>query len=248
MKVELNKQVILEAYQMVKIDPNADQRGLEKFDSALNTTGTVLGAPLFGGIGALPFALYGRRTVPYTLGKSTVPLTIKENSNVIEEDGAWDKSMRARGQVYNNLDNQMGQNYDKNKVQYFLNPLVAGPIRHGIVKSAKATENGVYKLLKDNDSPDIGNQVTVAADAANGPLNSQLDVDRATSNNYTDDVRQIRKSNPAQYYLNPFVAGPLNSGMGHIAGAVSKGARVITSPTTKAGDTLVYNVGRRDVK
>jgi len=263
MILEINKRALVEEAQAV-MKPNAKDVGLSIHDGGINTTGSVIGAMAIGGpILGLPYgalAYYGRRQNPYELSPSTIPdasqnqpiqpgkpqqIIIKESTDTIEEDGAWDKSMRARGQIYNNLDNVMSQNFDKNLGHYLLNPFVSGPLTHGIIKGLGSVEKGVYKILKDNDSPDISNKVTVAADVTNNPWNAEKDVARSSYNNYTDDLAQIRADHPVQSYLNPLTSGPLGTLIGHVSGGIENIKRTVASPTTASGDTLVYNQVRR---
>jgi len=259
MVLEINKKAILEEAQVV-MAPNANEVGLSNHNSGMNTAGSVIGAAILGGpMLATPYgalAYYGRRQNPYELSQSTIPNAgqpqpqpqqiLKESTDkTLEEDGAWDKSMRARGQIYNNMDNVMSQNFDKNTGHYLLNPFVGGPLSHGIIKGMGSIEKGAYKILKDTDSPDISNKVTVAADVTNNPWNAEKDVVRASYNNYTDDLAQIRADHPVQSYLNPLTSGPMGTLVGHVSGGIENIKRTVASPTTTSGDTLVYNQVRR---
>ena len=112
-------------------------------------------------------------------------------------------------------------------------------------KGMGSIEKGAYKILKDTDSPDISNKVTVAADVTNNPWNAEKDVVRASYNNYTDDLAQIRADHPVQSYLNPLTSGPMGTLVGHVSGGIENIKRTVASPTTTSGDTLVYNQVRR---
>lgn len=167
-------------------------------------------------------------------------------SKVESSNGAWDNSMIARGQFLNNMDNRASNLYDYNKAQYFLNPLTVGPIQHSLIKGSRDINNGVYKLLKNKQSPEINSRVTVVANPNGNPLNAGLDTIRNSANNYADEVAEIRRNNPGHYYLNPFVAGPVNEFIGgHLVGGVTQGIRKATTISGKSGDSLVHNTGRR---
>ena len=167
-----------------------------------------------------------------------------DKSGVQSKIGPWDRTMIARVQTLNNLDNNMSKTYENNRAQYFLNPFVGGPITHGAVKSVRSSTNGLYKMLKNKNAPDVSRDVTVASDTNKGAFNSGLDVRRNTFNNHADDVANIRRNTLGHYVLNPFVSGPTTELMSHVGGAISQGERIITSPNSKSGDTLVHNVGR----
>ena len=208
-------------------------------NTAQDRIGGIIGGVAFGGLAGGGLSAYGNIS-----NKDRQYKTI-DQSMVDGNIGPWDKSMLARGQYFNNFDNVASNIYTNNKAQYFLNPLAIGPIGHAMIKGSRDINNGVYKLLKNQKSPDIQNKVTVVSDT-NAPFNAEIDVMRNASNNYADDIANIRRSNPGHYYLNPFVAGPLNEFIaGHLAGGISQGIRVVTSPTSKSGDTLVHNTGRR---
>ena len=201
--------------------------------------GSTIGGIAMGGLTGGALSTYGNLT------NKDKQYNALQQSLVNGDIGPWDKSMLARIQYLNNLDNRASNLYTNNKGHYFLNPFVVGPISHSIIKSSRDINNGVYKVFKNNKSPDAVNKVTVVADP-NNPLNSGLDTIRNSSNNYADDIADIRRTNPGHYYLNPFVAGPLNEFVaGHLGGALAQGIRVATSHTSKSGDTLVHNTGRR---
>lgn len=242
MKLEI-KQMLLEGYTFGEIvenvilnNPNANRYMANNntwTDSAGNLVGSVANFGLPGAVAGV-YGNMGERQ--YQTQDSS-----KAQGNI----GPWDKSMIARGQYFNNIDNNLSNTYDNNKLQYFLNPLVGGPIKHALTKGARSTNNGLYKLLKNKNSPDINNGVTVASNVNNGAFNADYDVGRNSANNYADDVADIRRNHTGHYLLNPFVAGPVNELIGHVGGAVNQGVRVVTSPTSKSGDTLVQNSGRR---
>lgn len=235
------KKALLEGYQLEEIIENVNN-----FLANNNTSQDRIGG-IIGGIGTAGLAGGGLATYGNLSNNNRQYQTV--NHSLVSNDGSigpWDKSMIARGQFFNNLDNRASNLYDTNKVQYFLNPFAAGPISHTFIKGSRDINNALYKVLKNQNSPELQNKVTVVANPTNGPVNAGLDTIRNSSNNYADDIATIRRNNPGHYYLNPFVAGPVNEFVGgHLGGAIAQGIRVASSPTTKSDDTLVYNTGRR---
>lgn len=246
------KDLLLEGYlpeQILEVYVNSVNRPDAKNYMANNNTfadsmGTLAGSAMIGGpsvaaIPAVAAGLYGNT------GDRQYKIQKQSLIDTKQPIGAWDKAMLAKGQYLNNYDNQLSNTADLRPGHYFLNPFVGGPITHTWVKGSRGVVNGAYKLLKNKNSPDMSTSVSVAANPNAGAFNSGLDVGRNSSNNYADDVAQIRRENLGQYLLNPFVAGPVNELAAHVGGAVNQGVRLITSPTTKSGSTLVHNIGRR---
>lgn len=162
-------------------------------------------------------------------------------SALIEEavNGAWDRSMHAKQQHLLNMDKHMSQNYDQNAGHYFLNPFVSGPLSHGMVKFRRASNGVEYEILKNSQSDNLSNKPTVVADVSKGPVNADMDLMSASLTEYQNALSNVRERNPVQYMYNPFVPGPLNNAVLDAANTANGATRVIISPTTKKGDTLV---------
>jgi len=158
---------------------------------------------------------------------------------LLQEDGIWDAQKRADIQRNVNIDKVIGDTYDTNKGQYFLNPFVAGPVRHGLVKANAALDKGLYSAIKDKDSPAAPTEANVVADTTKGPWNAQMDVAAKSTQNLADTYDKEKAKDPLHAFVNPFVGGGLSSMLLNRQAEQIKGGRMLFSPSSTPGDTLI---------
>jgi len=153
-------------------------------------------------------------------------------------NGAWDRSMQNNQQALVNRDQALSATLESNPGQYMLNPMVGGPVSHIGNKIGQVYNQIPYNLLKHKDSAALPTEATVQVDPNGQPWNAQMDSASATSKEYADNTEQVKVNNPGQYYLNPFVAGPVNQGMANMSTSSIDSTRSVMSPTTRVGSTL----------
>ncbi len=159
----------------------------------------------------------------------------------IQEAGVWDKQAVADIQNNVNVDQAFSNTYDNNKLHYFGNPFVAGPVSHGITKVTKGINTGVYNTLKDNDSPEAPTKADVVTDSNQGAWNAQMDAVQASMQNRANDYDKAKSEDPVQAVLNPFVGGGISTAIDNQQAAAFKNGRIIASPGTAAGSTIIKN-------
>ena len=168
-------------------------------------------------------------------------MIIKVNKQLILEavNGAWDKTTHADHQLMVNRDAALSQTYRNNKGQYFLNPFVDGSMNHLNTKIRKGYNGIMYDVLANNDSRALTVEPTVKVKEGNTQAwNGQMDAELANQRNHLQNIEKIKTENPAQYYLNPFTAGPLGNTVANRKVAGLNNMRSVYSPTTQVGSTL----------
>ncbi len=162
------------------------------------------------------------------------------NKSLILEavNGAWDTSMQNRQQALVNRDQALSATLDSNPGQYIFNPMVGGPISHIGNKLGQVYNQVPYELLKHKDSKELPTEATVQVDPNGQPWNAQMDSASESSKEYAQGTEDVKMNNPGQYYLNPFVAGPMNQGMANIQTSALDSTRSVLSPSTRMGSTL----------
>lgn len=158
--------------------------------------------------------------------------------SILTEAGAWDASMVARGNRFNNQHEALSHTFNNNPGQYLLNPFVGGPVNHAGNFIGKHINGAVYNTLRGRNEAPMNMQSGVSIARNGQPYNTQLDVNAAANDQYSQELEQIKTNNPVQYYINPLVAGPVGTSLSNMNTAVTKNLRSITSPTTQVGSTL----------
>lgn len=175
---------------------------------------------------------FNENTIPSTI-KIPIKAILLENGNL----GAWDRKKLAELQYLTDRDAAMSQNYQNNTGQYFLNPLVAGPINHFGTKVGKAYNGVIYDILKNKNAPTV-NGPQVQVDATKGAWNSDMDSGYESRANYNNSIAEIRRNNPYQYLLNPFVPGMATEMVSNVSNFGNGLTRGLLSPFSIAGDTI----------
>jgi hypothetical protein len=166
-------------------------------------------------------------------------MILKINKEVLlQEDGIWDKQQRAGLQHNVNIDQVMSDNFQNNKLNYFANPFVAGPLNHLSTKIGGAIDNIKYNIIKDNDSPMAPTTANITADVTKGPWNAEMDVRSNSLNQLASRLDSTKSTNPIQYYFNPFVTGSIGTDVTDDFGNMARRQRRMFSYTTSAGDTI----------
>ena len=132
-----------------------------------------------------------------------------------------------------------GDVYDTYKGQYFLNPFIAGPINHGIVKLDKGIDNIMYRAIKDGDSPAAPTQANVIADTTKNPWNAQMDVAATSMKNLANTYDAEKAKDPLHAIVNPFVGGGMSSVFKNMRATQLQNGRMLYSPASTTGDTLI---------
>lgn len=158
---------------------------------------------------------------------------------LLQEDGIWDAQKRADIQKDINVNKVLSDTYDNNRGQYFLNPFIGGPISHGLNKANMAFDNGMYKALKDDDSAPAPTTADVVADTTKGPWNAQMDVGQKSMENLANTYDKEKAKDPLQAVVNPFVGGGMSSVFKNMQAAQMKNGRMLYSPASTPGDTLI---------
>jgi len=168
-------------------------------------------------------------------------LIIQEARQLVLEDGAWDKSTRSLIAKQKAELDTMAHNRRENTGNYLFNPFVKGPVREGLGHITHAITKGVYDMVRDDDSPSsdkIKSYAKVNKNIKGQAWNKDMDTEIAANEARSKAIDKMKKEHPIQYYLNPFVSGPLNHFYVNRKAENAKTARQILSPTTAAGETL----------
>ena len=128
--------------------------------------------------------------------------------------GAFDRDSLAIANGYNIKNAAARQNFNDHPGQYFTNPYIKGPLRHGVSELAGATTNGIYGLVKNSDAPDTQNinNFQKGFSRIKGPLNREVIANERDNALAGEAIGKNQQNNYLSYVANPFVRGPMTAG------------------------------------